>query len=89
MSEHPARLPYLEALQVLLDSTSVLVLGSDAPHYTASKVFPGILARRPLLAIFHRASSVVDILHRTRAGQVISTARTARRASTWGRSWRL
>lgn len=72
VTEHPARLPYLEALQVLLDSHSVMVLGSDAPHYTASKVFPGILARRPLLTIFHKASSVVDILNRTRAGHVIT-----------------
>lgn len=72
VTEHPARLPYLEALQVLLDSHAVLVIGSDAPHYTASKVFPGILARRPLLAIFHQASSVVDIVRRTAAGSIIT-----------------
>lgn len=72
VSEHPPRLPFLEALQVLLDSRSILVLGSDAPHYTASKVFPGILAKRPLLAIFHQASSVVDILNRTRAGDLVT-----------------
>src|SRR5207248_8261863 len=34
------------------------------PHYTASRVFPLLLARRPILAVFHSASSVVEILAR-------------------------
>ncbi len=72
VDEHPGRLPYLEALQVLLDSHGVLVIGSDAPHYTASKVFPGILSRRSMLAIFHQESSVVDIMRRTQSGSVVT-----------------
>ena len=31
-------------------------------HYTASKLYPALLAQRPMLALFHEASSVVSIL---------------------------
>lgn len=72
VEEHPRRVSYLDALQILLDSHVLLVPGSDAPHYTASKIFPYILARRPLLAVFHEASSVVRILKETRAGDVVT-----------------
>jgi hypothetical protein len=72
VSEWPARLAYLDALQVLLDSDAVVAIGSDAPHYTASKLFPYILSQRPLLAIFHQESSVVRIASETRAGHVVT-----------------
>lgn len=72
VDEHPARLPYLDALHILLDSRALLAIGSDAPHYTASKIFPAILSQRPVLALFHKASSVVSILKETRAGSVVT-----------------
>jgi hypothetical protein len=72
VEEHPGRVPYLDALQILVDSHALVVIGSDEPHYTASKIFPYILARRPLLAVFHEASSVVRILQETQAGRVIT-----------------
>lgn len=74
VDEHPGRVPYLTAMQILLDSHSLLVLGSDSAHYTASKIFPYILAARPLLAIFHEQSSVVEILRQTGAGEAITFA---------------
>lgn len=72
VSEHPQRIPYLDSLKTVLDSHALVLLGSDEPHYTASKVFPYILAGRPLLAIFHESSSVVSILRETGAGRVIT-----------------
>jgi glycosyl transferase family 4 len=72
VNEHPARVSYLDALQLQLDSHALAILGSDAAHYTASKVFPYILARKPLLTIFHEESSVVEILEETEAGDVIT-----------------
>ena len=41
-------------------------------HYTASKIFPYILASRRLLAIFHEHSSVVSVLAETQVGQVVT-----------------
>ena len=70
--EKPHRLGYGETLQCLLDADALIIPGSDDSGYTASKLYPYILARRPLLAIFHRDSSVVDVLRSTRAGTCIT-----------------
>src|SRR5262249_25215400 len=56
------RLDYLDALDVLTSASGILLLGSSERHYTASKLYPALLARRPILALFHEASSVVEIL---------------------------
>jgi glycosyltransferase involved in cell wall biosynthesis len=72
VSELTDRLPYFEVLQCLRDAEALIIPGSDDPGYTASKIYPYILARKPLLAIFHAQSSVVEILKRTKAGTVVS-----------------
>jgi len=72
IDEHPERVPYLTAIQIMLDSHALLAVGSESPHYTASKIFPCILAKRPLLAVFHERSSVVEILRETEAGDAIT-----------------
>jgi glycosyltransferase involved in cell wall biosynthesis len=63
VTEAPGRLDYLDALGVLTDASAILLLGSSERHYTASKLFPALLAQRPILALFNEASSVVSILH--------------------------
>ena len=70
--ESTDRIPYFEALQCLLDSDALFIPGSDDPSYTASKLYPYILAKKPLLAVFHEASSVVEILKKTKAGTVVA-----------------
>jgi hypothetical protein len=72
IDERPARVSYLDALQILMDSHALVAVGSELPYYTASKIFPFILARRPLLAIFHAGSTVVDIVRETGAGSVVA-----------------
>jgi hypothetical protein len=62
VSESPGRLPYGEVLTTLRSSDALVVFGSDDASYTASKIYPFLLARRPLLAIFHRDSSVVGLI---------------------------
>lgn len=69
VDEQTQRIPYFEALKVLTDSDALLLIGSDDPSYTASKMYPCILARRPILAIFHQQSSVVSILQKCNAGK--------------------
>jgi hypothetical protein len=68
--EHPQRVPYFEALQVLRDAHMLLLPGSDDPQYTPSKIYPYILARRPLLAVLHENSGACDVLRSTGAGTV-------------------
>lgn len=72
VAEHPERVSYLDALQILLDADGLVLTGSDRPHYTASKIFPYVLAQRPLLALFHEQSTVVRIVRETNCGQVIT-----------------
>lgn len=64
VTEIPARVDYLDALTIQTDATAILMMGSSEPHYTASKLYPGLLSERPILAVYHEASSVVDILRR-------------------------
>ena len=60
--EVPERIPYLEALTVTAGSDAALLIGSDEPHYTASKIYPALMSGRPYLSLFHRASSSHAIL---------------------------
>jgi len=66
------RLPYFEALQVLKDSDILIIPGSTDTNYTASKLYPYILAEKPLIAVFNENSSVVQILGKTRAGTCVT-----------------
>lgn len=71
VAEQPTRIGYFQALNLMREADMLTVVGSDDPRYTASKVYPYILSRTPLLAIFNRQSSVVDILKETGAGEVV------------------
>jgi hypothetical protein len=72
VSEQTARVPYLEGLAFLQSSDVVVIIGSDDPGYSPSKIYPCILAGRPLLALVHEGSLAVEVIHRCRAGQVIT-----------------
>lgn len=72
VSETPDRIPYSMTLRCLLDAHALIVPGSDDPGYTASKIYPYLLARKPLLAIFHRSSSVVDVINSVGGGIVVT-----------------
>jgi hypothetical protein len=72
VTEQTARLAYLETLARLRAADFLVVIGSDDPQYSASKVYSYILARRPILAVVHERSPVADIIRRTRAGEVVT-----------------
>lgn len=72
VTERPARIPYLDALRVLLSADLLIALGSADPHYSASKIFPNLLAKRPLLALFHEESSVCQVLARAKSGRLVT-----------------
>jgi len=64
VTELAPRIDYLDSLAVQTQASAILMLGSSERHYTASKLYPGLLAQRPILALYHEASSVVEILRR-------------------------
>jgi hypothetical protein len=69
--EHPMRIPYLDVLIHLNAADGIFILGSTEPHYTPSKVYQGVLAGKPILAVLHKASTAVDILRSSGAGIVL------------------
>jgi hypothetical protein len=70
--EYPKRIPYLDVLVHLDAADGIFVLGSTEPHYTPSKIYQGILAGKPMLAVLHQASTAVSILRASRAGVVLA-----------------
>lgn len=76
VTEHPHRMAYLHVLAHLKRATSVLIVGSTEAHYTPSKVFQAVQSRRPVLAVLHKASTAVDVLTRSGAGQAITMSET-------------
>ena len=72
VKETPDRIPYFETLQRLRHADALFVPGSDDPGYTASKIYPYILARRPLLTLFHENSSVNTVIEQTQSATSVS-----------------
>jgi glycosyltransferase involved in cell wall biosynthesis len=71
VTEITDRIPYFETLFLLRKADILLVPGSTDTSYTASKIFPYVLARRPLIALFHEKSSVVTFLKNMSYGEVV------------------
>ena len=67
VTEQAPRLDYFDALGVLRASHALLLLGSRERHYTPSKVFPALVAERPLFALMHEASNATELLRRVGA----------------------
>ena len=57
------RISYYHTLAILQKADALFIPGSDDPGYTASKIFPYILLKKPLLAIFNENSNAVSILN--------------------------
>ena len=69
--ERTSRIPYFEALQVMQDADFLVLVGSDDPQYTASKVYPYLLSGKPIVAVVHEKSGLVPLLRST--GAVVVT----------------
>ena len=72
VQESPARVPYFDALRLLLDSHFTVVLGSDDAAYRPSKVFPYLITGRPFVAVLHASSPAVDVLRLAGTGVVVT-----------------
>jgi hypothetical protein len=72
VTENPDRIPYGRAMELLASSDALAVFGSDDTSYTASKLFPYLMARRPLLAIFHERSPAAALLRAVRGCTLVT-----------------
>jgi hypothetical protein len=57
------RISYYHTLFTLQQADALFIPGSDDPKYTASKIYPYLLTKKPLLAIFNKASSAIKIMN--------------------------
>jgi hypothetical protein len=71
VTEAPGRIGYREMLNRLRSADALFVPISDDPAYTASKLYPYLLARRPLLIVGPRGSGVEDFIARVGGAEFI------------------
>lgn len=71
ITEYTDRIGFYESLKNLKNSDGLLIISSNQAAYTASKIYPYILAKKPLLSIVHRDSVVKKIIHECHAGHII------------------
>lgn len=72
VTERELRVPYFEALKLVQQSNLAILPGTLDKNYTASKLYPYILAKIPMIAVFNESSSVVDILKELEYGSVVT-----------------
>jgi hypothetical protein len=72
VDEHPSRVGYLDVLHHLVDASAILVVGSTEPHYTPSKIYQAVQAKRPIFALLHEESTGVGVLCDSGAGTVVT-----------------
>ncbi len=72
VQEIPQRLPFLEALAITARADANLIIGSNEPHYTASKVFGLLMSGRPYLTLLHQASSAHALAELAKGGIAVS-----------------
>lgn len=58
------RISYYHTLNTLIAADALFIPGSDDPQYSASKIYPYLLTKKPLIAIFNENSNAVDTLLR-------------------------
>ena len=71
ITEHACRVPYVQAVKVLLDADAVLSFGTTETFYASSKIYPAMHAGRPHLGVYHRDSSAARIVQETRTGETV------------------
>lgn len=59
--EVPERVDYLHAIGMMKVSDINLIIGSNTPHYTASKLYPLLVAGKPVFGLIHEKSSVCAV----------------------------
>lgn len=83
VTEITDRVPYFETLFLLDKADIVFIPGSVDTNYTASKIFPYIVLKKKLLAVFNTNSSVVNMLRELNYGELVVFDHTAESADAY------
>jgi hypothetical protein len=76
VTEHPPRVPYIDVLTHLVKASAILILGSTEAHYSPSKIYQSVQAKRPIFALLHEASAANRVLETSGAGVAIPVTET-------------
>jgi len=71
VNECTDRIGFYESIKTLKKADGLIIIGSEQAAYTASKLYPYVLAEKPFLAILHPESSASKIMTDCNAGQLI------------------
>jgi hypothetical protein len=71
VTECTDRIGFYESIKNMQCADGLIIIGSNQAAYTASKLYPYILAKKPLLAVMHPESNVVKIINDCNAGSLI------------------
>ena len=72
IEERPERISLLTVISEMKSCDGLLIFGTDDSGYTASKIYPYIQSRKPILAILHPQSSAYQILKENTSATVVS-----------------
>ncbi|WP_316773164.1 hypothetical protein [Pedobacter frigiditerrae] len=72
VTEYTDRIGFYETIKNLKQADGLIIIGSNDAAYTASKLYPYILTKKPLLAFFHQESSAAKIIKDCNAGDLIT-----------------
>lgn len=68
VTEYTNRIGFYQSLKNLQKADGLIVIGSDETAYNASKLYPYVLAKKPLLAILNSDSKAANFLNECNAG---------------------
>lgn len=80
VTEHTNRIGFYESIKQLINANGLIIIGSNDSSYTASKLYPYILAKKQLLAVFNQNSSATKIMNECNAGDLITFNQTEEEA---------
>lgn len=72
VDETPQRIGYVDVLTHLCEASAILVIGSTESHYSPSKIYQAVQAKRPIFALLHEQSTAVNVLRNSQAGTVVT-----------------
>ena len=67
------RVSYYHTMLTLQQADALLIIGAEDPKYTASKIYPYLLTKKPLVAIFNEQSNSVAVLNECAANTLLLT----------------
>lgn len=81
VTEHTDRIGFYQSLKNLQYADGLIIIGSNEAAYTASKLYPYVLAKKQLFAVMHPESSGVKVIGDCNAGYLVPIGETIEKAT--------